>query len=235
MSSAQERPVSEGSTDSEETAEPPTRHAETAGATVAEAAARRPVWKDEVLAALGELAAQVKDEHDRAGHREAVIDRLHEENQRLRRGELQAMFEPVRNALYRLHDQARRQARKPADADPAALLSWFADEVADALARTGVERFAVEPGEPYDAARHRPVLVEEVDDPALAGTVVSVLAEGFEREGRVVRKAEVCVAKAAEKGPGAASEVREPGRSETMRRPSDEEHRAPARHPVGDE
>ncbi|WP_184890518.1 nucleotide exchange factor GrpE [Actinomadura livida] len=160
------------------------------------------VLQAEVRDALAGLAARLDREHERAAHREAVIDRLHEENQRLRRGELQAMLEPVRAALYRLHDQARRESSRLADpgpADPpgpeqtAQLLEAVADDVADALARLGVERFTVEPGAPYDASRHRPVAVTPVDDPMRDGTVTAVQSDGFEQSGKVLRKAAVSV------------------------------------------
>ncbi|GAA4241886.1 hypothetical protein GCM10022254_72530 [Actinomadura meridiana] len=152
--------------------------------------------------ALAGLAARLDREHERAAHREAVIDRLHEENQRLRRGELRAMLEPVKTALYRLHDQTRRESGRLASPDlaeppdarrTALLLAAVADDVADALARLGVERFTVEPGAPYDAARHRPVAVTPVDDPLRDNTVTAVQADGFEQDGRVLRKAAVSV------------------------------------------
>lgn len=170
-----------------------------------------PDFQAEIRDALAGLAArfdrELAREHERATHREAVIDRLHEENQRLRRGELQATLEPLRSALYRLHDLARGGSERwsapepPKPADAASLLAAVADEVADALARTGVERFTVESGEPYDATRHRPVAVEPVTDPALAGTVIAVRTDGFEQDGRVVRKAEVSVGKAVPEAP----------------------------------
>lgn len=168
----------------------------------------------EVRDALAGLAARLDREHERAAHREAVITRLHEENQRLRRGELEAMLEPVRAALYRLHDQARREsarlcAGQPDEpADPAAtglLLGAIADDVADALARLGVERFTAEPGQPYDPSRHRPVAVTPVDDPLCDGTVTSVQSDGFERSGKVLRKAAVSVAKLDMKAAGNGS------------------------------
>ncbi|WP_242886062.1 nucleotide exchange factor GrpE [Actinomadura litoris] len=155
-----------------------------------------------VAEALAALSARLDREHERAAHREAVIDRLHEENQRLRRGELQAMLEPVRAALYRLHDQARRESLRlsePGHDDPpdpartAQLLAAVADDVADALARLGVERYTVEPGAPYDPSRHRPVAVTSVAEPARDGTVVTVQSDGFEQGGAILRKAAVCV------------------------------------------
>ncbi|MCW2917378.1 MAG: hypothetical protein JWN52_5446 [Actinomycetia bacterium] len=155
----------------------------------------------EVQSALAGLISVVEREHERAAHREAIIDRLHEDNQLLRRGELQALHEPVRNALYRLHDMVRRESERwaaPEPPDPAhaaPLLSAVADEIAEALARTGVERFTVKPGDPFDPARHRPVGSEPVTDPGLDGTVVSVLTDGFEKGEQVMRRSEVKVGK----------------------------------------
>ncbi|MFG2089848.1 nucleotide exchange factor GrpE [Spirillospora sp. NPDC048824] len=169
-----------------------------------DAASGDEAFRADVRDALAGLAARLDREHERAAHREAVIDRLHEENQRLRRGELQAMLEPVRAALYRLHDQARREScrlsapdmTEPPDPEGTALLlGAMADDVADALARLGVERFTAEAGAPYDASRHRPVAVTPVDDPMRDGTVTTVQSDGFEQSGRVLRKAAVSVGK----------------------------------------
>ncbi|MBE1537402.1 nucleotide exchange factor GrpE [Actinomadura algeriensis] len=148
-------------------------------------------FRAEVRDALAGLSARLDREHERAAHRESVIDRLHEENQRLRRGELQAMLEPVRVALYRVHDQARRLATAD-ESGAASVLDALADDVADALARLGVERFRAEPGQPYDPSRHRPVAVAAVG-PARDGTVVEARSDGFEEGGRVLRKAAVSV------------------------------------------
>ncbi|MEV5576165.1 nucleotide exchange factor GrpE [Spirillospora sp. NPDC052269] len=150
----------------------------------------------EVRDALRDLLGRLDREADRAAHRESVIDRLHEENQRLRRGELESMLEPVRAALYKVHDTLRQAAASPPEPEQAAkLLGDCANEVADALARTGSVRFEVEPGQLYDASRHRPVERVEVDDPDRDGTVLAVLTDGFEKGDRVVRKAEVRVGK----------------------------------------
>ncbi|MFA1539018.1 nucleotide exchange factor GrpE [Actinomadura monticuli] len=176
-------------------------------------------FRADVRDALAGLAARLDREHERAAHREAVIDRLHEENQRLRRGELQGMLEPVRTALYRLHDQARREsdrlaapdlAEPPDPRQTAMLLAALADDVADALARLGVERFTVEPGSPYDASRHRPVAVTPVADPLRDGTVTAVQSDGFEQSGKVLRKAAVSVGRLDEGAGGADADGFEP-------------------------
>jgi len=153
---------------------------------------------------LDRLAAATEREHERAAHREKIIDRLHDDNQLLRRGELQAMLDPIRTALYRLHDMVRRESLRwaggPADPpDPAhvgPLLSAIADEIAEALARAGAERYTVEPGDLFDQARHRPVGTVPVTDPALDGAVVAARTDGFGRGEQVLRRAEVIIGQA---------------------------------------
>ncbi|WP_141584240.1 nucleotide exchange factor GrpE [Actinomadura sp. WMMA1423] len=216
MSRDGEPPVSEDS-GAEPEPEPAGDAVQDAGDAGSAAAPAGAALRAEVRDALAGLAARLDREHERAAHREAVIDRLHEENQRLRRGELQAMLEPVRAALYRLHDQARREADRlrapglseaPDPRRTAVLLAAVADDVADALARLGVERFTVEPGAPYDASRHRPVAVTPVDDPVADGTVTAVQSDGFEQSGKVLRKAAVSVGRLAE--PASAAGPAEP-------------------------
>lgn len=191
-----------------------------------------------VREALAGLAARLDREHERAAHREAVIDRLHEENQRLRRGELQGMLEPVRTALYRLHDQARREsdrlgapdlAEPPDPRQTALLLAALADDVADALARLGIERFTVEPGAPYDASRHRPVAVTPVADPLADGTVTAVQSDGFEQSGKVLRKAAVSVGRLDESAHG-ESAPGEKAQDESSKECGAAVNAAPSRH-----
>ena len=71
----------------------------------------------DALAVLGELAGrfdkvegQLSEFHRRSAHRESLIDRLHEENQRLRSGIGRVVLEPVVADLIRLYDQLSRVA-----------------------------------------------------------------------------------------------------------------------------
>ncbi|SEH00148.1 GrpE protein [Nonomuraea solani] len=144
-------------------------------------------------AALDRLAEEIKAEHDRAAHREEIIDRLFEENQALRHGLLQEALTPVRAGLYRLHDLAGREAARLRGAgQDGSLMEAIAAEVAEVLARTGAELLDVAPGDPYDAARHRATRTE----PGPPGRVVAVLAEGFHQGERVLRKADVAIGQA---------------------------------------
>jgi hypothetical protein len=179
-----------------------------------------PAALDSLVRRLAGIEEAMRREHERAAHREQVIDRLHAENQDLRHGLLEEAFTPVRAALYRLYDMTRREAARwrgsdsrPAEeaASPAgqakrfaSLLEAVADEVAEVLGRAGAERLAVKPGDAYDPVVHRPVRIHPVA-PAADDTVVEVLTDGFvsvaagssgaPRE-RVVRKAGVVVGRA---------------------------------------
>jgi molecular chaperone GrpE (heat shock protein) len=166
---------------------------------------------------LAELHKSVAREQERAAFREEIIDRLHSENQQLRRSEVEAALEPVRAGLYRLYDYARRESDRWALAgkenpdhqnDPqsdaslyamfagqvGALFAAFAEETIEVLGRTGVEPFDVAKGERYDMALHRPVDTVPVDDPAWDGLVVETVSSGFVRGEQIARRADVVVA-----------------------------------------
>lgn len=154
---------------------------------------------DNVCAALEKLIGVTEREHERAAFRERVIDDLHAENVRLRRGELDQLLEPVRGGLMRVHDMAFRaaaQSRSSGATDPdrgATLLEAVADEAADALVTVGMERYEAVVGETYDASRHRPVGAVKVAEPSQDNTVIEVRSAGFARPDKVVRRADVVV------------------------------------------
>jgi molecular chaperone GrpE (heat shock protein) len=160
------------------------------------------------------LVGTAEKEHERAAFRESVIDQLHTENQRLRRGELESLLEPVRGGLFRLHDMARRAAEqcRTAGQGGAELLDAVADEAADVLLSVGVERYDAIPGEAYDAIRHRSVGAVTVDESARDRTVFEARSAGFTAPGgRVVRKANVVIALHPTPDPGRARSGEEEG------------------------
>ena len=152
---------------------------------------------DGAMAILGELAGrfdkvegQLSEFHRRSAHRESLIDRLHEENQRLRGGIGRVVLEPVVADLIRLYDQLSREARRlGADGQADPLLWSFAEDVAQILDRCGYEVFSAEPGDPFLRERHRPLAVVPCDDESRHNTVAEVVAAGFlERDtGRIRR------------------------------------------------
>lgn len=147
-----------------------------------------------VLAVLAgrfdKVEGQLSEFHRRSAHRESIIDRLHEENQRLRGGIERAVLDPVVADLIRLYDQLGQEARRlEADGAEQRLLRSFADEVAEILDRCGYEVFSAALGDPFDRDRHRPLGVVPCADESRHNTVAEVVAAGFTERatGRVRR------------------------------------------------
>ncbi|MFE6871498.1 nucleotide exchange factor GrpE [Kitasatospora sp. NPDC057692] len=154
---------------------------------------------DDLAALAREFTGALAREQQLAERREDLIARLHTELEQLRRGDLERALDLVRHPLIRLHDQILRQAElldSPLTVDElGVLLRALADETADALAGTGVERYTAAVGEPYDPARHRPVGRDTAAAPEEDRTVSRVVSAGFASGDRVVRKSEVVVAR----------------------------------------
>lgn len=150
-------------------------------------------------AVVDDLASQVAREHDRAKAREAVIDRLHEEAQRLRAGEARELLRPVLADLRRLREDLRGQARSVPEAMPsgnvADLLESYADSVLLILERYGVAVIHPEPGMPADPSCHRATGTVAVSERELGGTIASVLSDGYQdaRTGLLIEPARVIV------------------------------------------
>jgi molecular chaperone GrpE len=139
-----------------------------------------PVLSGELAGRLDKVEAQLAEFHRRSAHRESVIDRLHEENQRLRGGLWRIVLEPVVADLIRLYDQLDREVRRlEADGQDPRLLRSFAEDVVQILDRCGIEAFSAEPGDPFERDRHRPLAVVACDDESLHNTVAEVVAVGF--------------------------------------------------------
>lgn len=142
---------------------------------------------------VAELATALDESNRLALDRERVVDRLHEENQRLRAGETQQALTPVLRDLVRLFDDLHRSATDYAnltETTPAAAardLACFRDVVADILYRYGIERYDIEPGSPFDTRVHRAISVVVTDDQTRDRTIARVIRPGFQGETRVLR------------------------------------------------
>ena len=134
----------------------------------------------ELAIRLSRVEEQLAGFHQRAAHRESVIDQLHAENQLLKTGLSRVVLEPVVTDLIRLHDLLSREARRQAgDGQDAELARSFADEVARILERCGIDMYTAAPGELFDPIRHNPAGVLDSPDEALHKTVAEVTAAGF--------------------------------------------------------
>lgn len=146
---------------------------------------------------LAELAARYASASDRALARERVIDRQHEEIERLRSVERAGQLRPVITDLCQLRNGLLRQAGTVPDemtgSQVASLLNSFAATAAEALERCGITVLPREVGVPFTPSRQQVAAVVEIDDPERDGTVAEVVQDGYAEidSGKVVIPARV--------------------------------------------
>lgn len=137
----------------------------------------------EISAAMRELADSSRSYHARAEQREAVIDHLRDEVDRLRLGERRGLLRPVLADLGRLRDDLLKQAATlPGDFDvarAAGLLRSYAETIELTLESNGVVTFAPGDGDLFNPRLHRRVSNEPTDDPARAGHIAEVRRDGY--------------------------------------------------------
>jgi molecular chaperone GrpE len=137
----------------------------------------------EISGTIRELADSTERYHSRAEQRESVIDHLHAEVDRLRRGERRGLLRPLLVEICRLRNDLLRQADElPDDFDAERarlLLCSYAESVELALESSGVISFAPASGDPFDPRMHRRVAGATTSDPALVGRVAEVRRGGY--------------------------------------------------------
>lgn len=136
-----------------------------------------------IAESMERLAASAERYHARAEQREGVIDHLHDEVDRLRRGERRGLLRPLLVEMCRLRNDLLRQAEDlpgDFDADRARLLlRSYAESVELALEDGGVATFAPEMGDRFEPRMHRRVGGETTDDPGAVGRVAQVRRSGY--------------------------------------------------------
>lgn len=150
-------------------------------------------------AGLTEVAQQLASSSDRALARERVIDRQHEEIERLKSVERAGQLRPIVTDLCRLRNGLLRQAGTvPAEMtgpQVTTLLESFAATVAEALERCGVIALPREVGGAFAPSRQQVAAVVDIDDPERDGTVAEVVQDGYAEidGGKVVMPARISV------------------------------------------
>ena len=137
----------------------------------------------ELKDAVTRLSSGVEKYHQRAAHREVVIDHLHEELEKLRASERRSTIRPVLLAVARLRDDLLRQGRDlPADFDAARaqrLLQSFADSIEITLDDFGISVHTPEVGEAFEPRRHKAVAATPTDEATLVRTIAGVRRDGY--------------------------------------------------------
>jgi molecular chaperone GrpE (heat shock protein) len=152
----------------------------------------------EITTVLDGIKAELTGLHEQSRFLNEVIDRVHGENERLRRAEAQSALQPALRELVKLADDWRsRSIAAGEDAGSAKLCGEVVDDVTMILERQGVEEFHAEPGTEFDRRRHRAVGRQPTADEALEGVIAEARKPGYLNGDRVVRFAEVVVFKVA--------------------------------------
>ena len=159
--------------------------------------------RDDALAAMAESLAEMTaevaaiskrlDELVRlADRREQAIDRLHEERDRLRAGEVAQIQAPVVREMIRSYDLVNDLAGGTPESGSD--LDYVRTRLLDGLDAIGTRPVEPELGARFDSSRHAAVERLDTDDAALDMTVARIVRVGFLKDGeRLLRPADVAV------------------------------------------
>ena len=141
---------------------------------------------------VDDLRHRFDDLAGETSHYAALLDRLHQENQQLRQGEIRAaLMVPLRDVI-RLADDIMRMLMT--DTLASADLGVIATVLNEILARQGVIRFEPALGAPFDSKLQEALGAVTSTDPTQDRTVAEVRLPGYRHEtGTLVRPASVLV------------------------------------------
>src|ERR1044072_971824 len=163
--------------------------------------------------ALANFSDQLREVNRISEHRERIIDQLHQENQRLKQGELQQLLMPVFRDLIRLYDDLKiTTASYESDGNEKFTreLVCYRETVSDILYRHGVELIEVASGENFNPKEHKAVATVAADLER-DRTIAKVIRDGFKTDLKIIRNVEVEVYRhipqtATEESPSAVAE-----------------------------
>jgi len=153
----------------------------------------------ELAEAVEALHADFRRSMQGYDHQRMLMDRLHSENEQLRRAELERSQDPMIRDLISLADTCLRNGRTwlqretvtPSDIDR--VLRDVADDVELILERQGVEAFKPEEGTKFDRREARVVRSVDTSDASRDGAIAEVLKPGYRIGHRILRYCEVVV------------------------------------------
>lgn len=156
-------------------------------------------WVSQINARFDELGEWLNESNRIATERERIIDRLHQENQQLKSGELQQAMLPVFRDLIRLHDDLHQTAQRYAEqnnAEAARDFHSYSEAAADILYRYGVERYDAAAGTAFNPKEQRALAAIPTTDESLDRVIAKIVRSGFRSESRNIRLLEVEVFRA---------------------------------------
>jgi molecular chaperone GrpE (heat shock protein) len=151
----------------------------------------------QVIALLERLFEQSKETNRISQERELIIDRLHQENQKLKQGELQQALLPIFRDLIRLYDDLKSTTSKYSDqattdnGNVKRDLSCYRETVLDILYRYGVEKIEVSLGADFDSKEHKAVVGTPIAEKEQDRKISGIIRDGFKAESKIIRNVEV--------------------------------------------
>ena len=152
-----------------------------------------------LIDSVEELRGDFRRNAQGSDHQRVLLDKLHDENEQLRRAEVERSRDPVVRDLISLADTCLRNGRawEQRDAvtpgDVYRVLREVADDVELILERQGVETFKPEQGASFDRREHRVVRSADISNASLNGVIAEVLKPGYRMGNRIIRYCEVVV------------------------------------------
>jgi molecular chaperone GrpE len=149
---------------------------------------------DELAALRGELA----DMEDRFKRARADLENYRKRTYREMEHRLAERHEALLREWLEVADSVERAAAAGGDSPLAGGLAALGEQIDALLQRQGMTRFGA-PGERFDPERHEAVAARPSDEHP-DGTILEVVRAGYERGGRVLRPAQVVVARSTGSG-----------------------------------
>lgn len=146
---------------------------------------------------LSVLTEHLVETNSISQQREQVLDRLHQENQKLRTGELQQAMSPLIRDLIRLYDDLGLTVKNYSLGTTQLTIEavvkdfkFYQEMVEDILYRYGIEKYEVSEGTSFNPKEHRALAQVVTNDCSQDRTIAKVIRDGFRDESRVIRTLE---------------------------------------------
>lgn len=168
----------------------------------------------QLMAAIGTLGEQFSGKIAADAHKNALFDRMYQELTGYRSGALDKLVETMALDIIQLVDSTNRSLRSYAEKEPTednyerllGILRATAEDLNGILYRQGIEPYQVE-GDTVDVRRQKIVRTVETHERARENLVARRLAEGYEKEGRVLRPERIMIYKYRPEAPGGDGEA----------------------------
>ena len=140
-----------------------------------------------------QLAGLLEEANDLSRERERIIDRLHQENQQLRVGEISQAVAPLFRDLIRLYDDLKQTGKRYEERADAKVeevsgdFKSFCEAVEDVLYRHGVERYEVPEGSPFNSKEQKALGVVATQTEQFDRAIARVVRAGFRTDTKIIR------------------------------------------------